>query len=230
MEFRDQGITSILISYKLNELGRVADTITVQRDGSTVATHDAPAGRISEDLIVRGMVGPDIVGRDIVGRDMAHRYPERDRRIGDVVMEVRGWNAWRPERTGRHVIRDVDQTVHAGEILGIAGLMGSGRTELAMGLFGRSWGRNIPGEIRLEGAAINASTMRKAATSELAHVAEDRKELGLVLGDTVMRNTGLTNLAGVSRRGVIDRARKREVAESIAARSTSAHQVRPSGS
>ena len=203
MEFRRQGITSILISHKLNEVNRVADTITVLRDGATVETMDARAEPVSEDRIVSAMVG----------RDMAHRYPARTPKIGAVLLEVRGWNVWHPEQTDRQVIRDLDLTVRAGEIVGIAGLMGSGRTEFAMSLFGRSWGRDISGEVRLEGEPIDVSTVGRAAASGLAYVTEDRKELGLVLDDTILRNTTLANLAGVARRGVIDREQEREVAE-----------------
>ncbi|MEO1460213.1 MAG: ATP-binding cassette domain-containing protein, partial [Pseudomonadota bacterium] len=111
MEFRRQGITSILISHKLNEVNRVADTITVLRDGATVETMDARAEPVSEDRIVSAMVG----------RDMAHRYPARTPKIGAVLLEVRGWNVWHPEQTDRQVIRDLDLTVRAGEIVGIAG-------------------------------------------------------------------------------------------------------------
>ncbi|MEO0820388.1 MAG: multiple monosaccharide ABC transporter ATP-binding protein [Pseudomonadota bacterium] len=203
MEFRRQGITSILISHKLNEVNRVADTITVLRDGATVETMGARAEPVSEDRIVSAMVG----------RDMAHRYPARTPKIGAVLLEVRGWNVWHPEQTDRQVIRDLDLTVRAGEIVGIAGLMGSGRTEFAMSLFGRSWGREISGEVLLDGEPIDVSTVGRAAASGLAYVTEDRKELGLVLDDTILRNTTLANLAGVARRGVIDREQEREVAE-----------------
>ncbi|MEM7547722.1 MAG: multiple monosaccharide ABC transporter ATP-binding protein [Pseudomonadota bacterium] len=203
VEFREQGITSILISHKLNEVRRVADTITVLRDGATVATHDVAETPISEDQIVR----------DMVGRDMAHRYPERVPKIGAPLLEVSDWNVWHPEQTDRHVIRDINLTVREGEIVGIAGLMGSGRTEFAMSLFGRSWGHRISGTVTLDGQPIDTSTVRRAAASGLAYVTEDRKELGLILDDTVMRNTTLAHLAGVSRRGVIDREQEREVAE-----------------
>ncbi|MEM6548623.1 MAG: multiple monosaccharide ABC transporter ATP-binding protein [Pseudomonadota bacterium] len=201
VEFRHQGITSILISHKLNEVRRVADKITVLRDGTTVST------------LTRQEATEDRIVRDMVGRDMAQRYPARAAKIGDVLLEVEGWNVWHPEHADRHVIRDVSLTVRSGEIVGIAGLMGSGRTEFAMSLFGKSWGQDIRGEVRLEGRPIDVSTVRKAASGGLAYVTEDRKELGLVLDDTILRNTTLANLAGVSTRGVIDRDQEREVAE-----------------
>ncbi len=126
LELKAQGVTQIIISHKLNEIGRVADRITVLRDGATVSAIDR--ADISEDRIIR----------DMVGRDMAHRYPERVPNPGDMLMEVRNWNVWHPDQAGRQMIRDVSFTVRKGEIVGIAGLMGTGRTELAMSLFGQS--------------------------------------------------------------------------------------------
>ena len=140
LELKAQGVTSIIISHKLNEVGYVADTVTVIRDGMSVSTLDAKAG-LSEDDIVR----------DMVGRDMSDRYPDRERRAGEMLMEVEGWNVWHPEHADRQVIRDISMNVRAGEVVGIAGLMGSGRTELAMSIFGQSYGRGIEGKVRLHG-------------------------------------------------------------------------------
>ncbi|MDE3121103.1 MAG: ATP-binding cassette domain-containing protein, partial [Paracoccaceae bacterium] len=144
LELKAQGVTSIIISHKLNEVRQVADTVTVIRDGRTITTRDAKAG-LSEAEIVRHMVG----------RDMSHRYPIRERRAGDLLMEVEGWNVWHPDHAGRQVIRDISFNVREGEVVGIAGLMGSGRTELAMSIFGRSWGRNISGGVRLRGKPLD---------------------------------------------------------------------------
>jgi len=201
LELKAQGITSILISHKLNEISRVADRITVLRDGSTVST----IGRadVSEDRIIR----------DMVGRDMAHRYPERDRRPGDMLMEVRDWNVWHPEHAERQVIRNVGFTVRRGEIVGIAGLMGSGRTELAMSIFGRSYGRNVSGSVSIDGAVHDVSSVRKAIDAGLAYVTEDRKALGLVLEEPILRNISLANLRGIASRGVINEAEEQTVAE-----------------
>jgi putative multiple sugar transport system ATP-binding protein len=203
LEFKAQGISSILISHKLNEVSRVADRITVLRDGRTVSTLDCHSETISEERIIR----------DMVGRDMAHRYPERTPKIGETLLEVTGWNVWHPRQPDRQMIRDVSLRVAAGEVVGIAGLMGSGRTELAMSLFGHSYGSNISGSVKLHGKEIDTSTVNRAIANGLAYVTEDRKALGLVLEENILRNTTLANLARVSRNGVIDNAEERQVAE-----------------
>ncbi len=203
LELKSQGITSIIISHKLNEVRRVADTITVLRDGATVSTLDARAKEITEDRIVR----------DMVGRDMSQRYPERERRVGDMLLEVLNWNVWHPEHATRQIIKDIGFHVRAGEVVGIAGLIGAGRTELAMSIFGRSYGQNISGEIMLRGEAINTSTVAAAIESGLAYVSEDRKELGLILEESIQRNVTLANLANVSTSGVINEAEETKVAE-----------------
>ena len=203
LELKAQGITSILISHKLNEVRQVADRITVLRDGATVGTIDARTEAVSEDRIVR----------DMVGRDMANRYPDRDRKPGKILMEVRNWNARHPEHADRVLLDNINFNVRAGEILGIAGLMGSGRTELAMSIFGRSYGQAITGDVLLDGAPVDVSTVDRAVAAGLAYCTEDRKELGLVLDEPIVRNITLANLAGVSKRAVIDAAREREVAE-----------------
>lgn len=203
LELKAEGVTSIIISHKLNEVRRVADTITVIRDGATVSTLDARTESITEDRIVR----------DMVGRDMSQRYPERERRAGDMLMEVQGWNVWHPEHATRQMIKDISFHVRAGEVVGIAGLMGAGRTELAMSLFGRSYGQNISGTVKLKGQVVDTSTVAAAIRSGLAYVTEDRKELGLVLEDTIQRNITLANLSDVSRSGVINEAEETKVAE-----------------
>ena len=201
-EFRGQGITSILISHKLNEIREVADRVTIIRDGASISTLDAHQGEVTEDRIIR----------DMVGRDMAHRYPPRSPNPGAVVMEVENWCVRHPEQD-RAVIRDICFNVRAGEVLGIAGLMGSGRTELAMSLFGRSWGRDITGTARMHGTEVNLSDVPRAIEAGLAYVTEDRKHLGLILEETILKNTSLANLAGISRRGVINPSQEQKVAE-----------------
>ena len=202
LELKGQGVTSIIISHKLNEVRRVADSVTVIRDGATISTLDARQG-LTEDRIVR----------DMVGRDMAHRYPDRDRRAGEVLFELRGWNVRHPEQRDRQMIRDLSMTVRAGEVVGIAGLMGSGRTELAMSVFGRSYGRDIAGQALVRGRPVDLSTVDRAIAAGLAYVTEDRKTLGLILDETIRRNTILANLDGVARRGIVDETRETEVAE-----------------
>ncbi|MEX0405977.1 multiple monosaccharide ABC transporter ATP-binding protein [Aquibium sp. LZ166] len=197
-----QGVTCILISHKLGEVRYVADTITVIRDGTTVSTKDARDG-VSENDIVR----------DMVGRDMTHRFPEHRRTPGDVLLEVEDWTVWHPEHAERKVIKGANFSVRAGEVVGIAGLMGSGRTELAMSIFGRSYGRNISGTVKLKGRPIDVSTVQRAIAAGISYVTEDRKSLGLVLDETIRFNTTLANLDGVSRRGVLMRNEETRVAE-----------------
>ena len=197
-----QGIASILISHKLNEISRLADAITVLRDGTSVDALDCRSEVISEDRIIQKMVG----------REMADRYPKRTPDIGDVVFDVRNWNAFHPLHADRKMVRNVNLQVKRGEIVGIAGLMGSGRTELAMSIFGRSYGQKISGSVHLHGKAIDTSTIQRAVKNGIAYVTEDRKGYGLVLNEDIKKNTSLANLAGVSRHMVIDEGREFSVA------------------
>lgn len=203
LELKAQGVTSIIISHKLNEVRQVADSITVIRDGATVSTMNARTEEITEDRIVR----------DMVGRDMADRYPSRERVAGEMLLEVNDWNVWHPEHRDRKVIKDVKFNVRAGEVVGIAGLMGSGRTELAMSIFGQSYGRNISGEVKIKGQTAQVGDIVSAIDSGIAYVTEDRKSLGLVLEDTIQRNTTLTNLPRVSSKGIINEGKETQVAE-----------------
>ena len=216
LELKAQGITAIMISHKLNEISRVADRITIIRDGATVST--LTREEISEDRIIR----------DMVGRDMAHRYPERTPKVGEMLLEVKDWSVWHPEQQGRQMIRNVNFNVRKGEIVGIAGLMGAGRTELAMSIFGGSYGRDITGEIRMHGQKVDTSTVTKAIDAGIAYVTEDRKGLGLVLEEPILRNISLANLAGVALRGVLNKAQEATVAEgyrkAMAIRTPSVHQ------
>ncbi len=210
LELRRQGIACILISHKLNEISRVADRITVLRDGSTVVTMDCAEG-VSEDHIIRAMVG----------REMADRYPKRAEPAArgnaassahEVAFELRDWWAHHPLHPDRAVIKGVNFIARRGEIVGIAGLMGAGRTELAMSVFGRSWGTRIRGQVFIGGKAVELSTVRRAVDAGLAYVTEDRKGLGLVLDHSITHNTTLASLGAVSRLGIIDEGREHEVA------------------
>ncbi|QIG98860.1 multiple monosaccharide ABC transporter ATP-binding protein [Bradyrhizobium sp. 6(2017)] len=194
LAFREQGIASILISHKLNEVAHVADRITVLRDGRTVDSLDCRIEQVDEDRIIRSMVN----------RDLAHRFPERKVAIGDPVMTVENWSVYHPLHTARQVIKNVDFKVRRGEVVGIAGLMGAGRTEFAMSLFGRAWGYNISGRIGLNGRDANLASVPAAIDAGLAYVTEDRKQLGLLLADDVRKNVTLASLRQVSDRGVID--------------------------
>ncbi|WP_263260574.1 multiple monosaccharide ABC transporter ATP-binding protein [Pseudomonas sp. RIT-PI-S] len=202
LELKSRGITSIIISHKLNEIGRVADEITVIRDGSTVDVIDCRAEGIDEGRVVRSMVG----------RELSDRYPTRVPDIGETLFEVQGWSVGDPERPGRDRIRDINFHVRRGEVVGIAGLMGAGRTEFAMSVFGRSYGVNVRGTARIEGREVDLGTVRKAIDQGLAYATEDRKGAGLVLGESITRNTTLANLAAVSRRWVMNEVTETAVA------------------
>ena len=197
-----QGISCILISHKLNEISKVADSITVLRDGGTVQTLDCRSQEVSEDLIIKNMVG----------REMADRYPRRTPRIGDTVFEVRDWSVYHHLHAEREVVRGVNLHARRGEIVGIAGLMGAGRTEFAMSVFGHAYGQRISGSVWMKGARVDVSTVQRAVRAGLAYVTEDRKGYGLVLDDEVDRNITLANLPAVSSRGVIDEGREYVVA------------------
>lgn len=203
LELKKQGITCILISHKLNEISRVADAITVLRDGSTVESLDCRTGLVSEDRVIKAMVG----------REMADRYPPRQPDIGNTVFEVRNWRAHHPQHSEREVIKGVDLTVRRGEIVGIAGLMGAGRTELAMSIFGKSWGQRISGQVLLNGQEIDVGTVEKAVRHGLAYVTEDRKGNGLVLSEDIQFNVSLANLGGISTATVMDHGREHQVAQ-----------------
>ncbi|OQM73659.1 multiple monosaccharide ABC transporter ATP-binding protein [Manganibacter manganicus] len=200
LEFKKQGMTSILISHKLNEISRVADQVTVIRDGQTIET--LAKKDVSEDRIITSMVG----------RALDDRYPAREPNIGDVVFEVKNWSVFHPVHSDRQVIKGIALDVRRGEVVGIAGLMGAGRTEFAMSLFGRSYGRNITGEVKLGGKPINLSTVGRAVDQGVAYVTEDRKTYGLNLIDHIKHNITLANLHGVSRHRVIDDLRELDVA------------------
>ncbi len=202
MEFRAQGMTSIIISHKLNEIKKVADKITILRDGGTVETLDCHREDISEDRIIKGMVG----------RDMEDRYPPREPKIGENLLEVKNWNVFHQHHRDRQFLHDVNFNVRAGEVVGIAGLMGAGRTETAMSLFGKSWGHKISGEVYMRGKPVDVSTIPKAIDAGLAYVTEDRKHLGLVLMNNIKQNTTLSNLEAVSKNGIIDDHKETKVA------------------
>ncbi|MHB0952446.1 MAG: multiple monosaccharide ABC transporter ATP-binding protein [Allorhizobium sp.] len=202
MEFRKLGMTSIIISHKLNEIRKVADQITILRDGGTVETLDCHGAEISEDRIIRGMVG----------RAMEDRYPPREPKIGETLLEVKNWNVFHQNHRDRQFLHDVNFKVRAGEVVGIAGLMGAGRTETAMSIFGKSWGHKITGEVTMHGRPVDVGTIPKAIDAGLAYVTEDRKHLGLVLSNNIMHNTTLANLEAVSARGFIDERKEAKVA------------------
>lgn len=203
LKFKEQGMTCIIISHKLNEVAYVADKITVIRDGATIETLVKGKDEINEDRIIRGMVG----------REIADRFPKRtDVRIGEVNLEIKDWTVHHPLYTERKVVDHVSLHVRKGEVVGISGLMGAGRTELAMSVFGKSYGTNISGRLIINGREVQLKTVRDAINHKLAYVTEDRKGNGLILSNPIKINTTLANLDEVSSHTVIDKDKEYAVA------------------
>jgi len=203
LKFKEEGLTSIIISHKLNEVSYVADKITVVRDGSTIETLDKKTTEISEDRIIQGMVG----------REITDRFPKRHGvEIGDINLEVDNWSVYHPLYPERKVVDDVSFEVRKGEVVGIYGLMGAGRTELAMSIFGKSYGTGITGTMRLNGELVDFKTIKEAIDHKIAYVTEDRKGNGLVLTNPIKINTTLANLEAISTKRIIDKDKEYQVA------------------
>lgn len=203
LKLKKEGMTSIIISHKLNEVSYVADKITVVRDGSTIETLTKGVDDFSEDRIIKGMVG----------REISDRFPKRHNvKIGDVNMEVKNWTVYHPLYTERKVVDNVSIKVCKGEVVGISGLMGAGRTELAMSIFGKSYGSNISGTLLLNGKEVHLHNVRDAIDHKLAYVTEDRKGDGLILSNTIKMNTSLANLQGISKNTIINQDKEYAVA------------------
>jgi putative multiple sugar transport system ATP-binding protein len=198
-QLKARGISSIIISHKLNELSAVADTITVLRDGQTVDTLDMHGkDPVSEDRIIRAMVG----------RDLAHRYPDHTPHLGEEALRIEDWTVHHPLDRSRLVVDGASLYVRHGEIVGIAGLMGAGRTELAMSVFGHSYGVNISGRLLLHGEEVQVRTVEEAIAHGLAYATEDRKRYGLNLIEDIRRNISAANLPRLARLGVVNSARE----------------------
>ncbi len=191
---RDQGVTCILISHKLKEVITIADKVTVLRDGQTICTLEAQKGEVGESALIKHMVG----------REIENIYPQREhKQPGEVVLEVNGWNAYDPG-LGRTILRDLNFNVRRGEIVGVAGLMGSGRTEFAMSIFGNPLGYKVSGELLVKGERRHFRHPRDAIKAGIAYVSEDRKGNGLILIQDVKQNITLANLREIARSSVID--------------------------
>jgi len=195
ISLKSEGVTSIIISHKLSEISDVADKITIMRDGATIETLVKGVDEISEGRIVKGMVG----------REITDRFPGRDSQIGDMRLEIKDWTVYHPQYVGRKVCDDVSLNVRGGEVVGISGLMGAGRTELAMSIFGRSYGINISGRLYINGNETHLANARAAIASKLAYVTEDRKGNGLILIDSIRENMTLSDMGKVSRHQIIDK-------------------------
>ncbi|TQK50051.1 monosaccharide ABC transporter ATP-binding protein (CUT2 family) [Streptomyces sp. SLBN-118] len=201
--FRERGITSIIISHKLGEIEAIADSITILRDGRTIETLDVKADGVNEDRIVRGMVG----------RELSSRFPDHTPDIGEVFFEVRDWTVRHPSSDERLVCKGSTFHVRRGEIVGFAGLMGAGRTELAMSLFGRSYGTYLSGRVFKDGEEIQLKSVTDAIRHGLAYVSEDRKSIGLNLLDDIKTSMVAAKLSKIAKRGVIDPVREYRIAE-----------------
>jgi putative multiple sugar transport system ATP-binding protein len=187
-QLREQGITSIIISHKLNEIEIIADTTTIIRDGQVVESLDMAGSSVSQERIIKGMVG----------RDMENRYPTRVPDVGEEILRVENWTAYHPQDHSRRIVDDVSIKVHRGEIVGLAGIMGAGRTEFARSLFGHSYGVNISGKVYVAGKEANVRTVSDAIRSGIAYATEDRKRFGLNLIEDIKRNVTLGIACGIS--------------------------------
>ena len=202
LELKKEGITSILISHKLNELLRVADNITVLRDGATIKSMKND-GSINEDDIIRSMVG----------RELTNRYPIHESKIGEVVFQVKDWNVYDPIIDDKKIIKDVNINIKKGEIVGLSGLMGAGRTEFAMSVFGKAYGRHISGSVIKNGKEIKINNIRDAIDSGLAYVTEDRKNAGLNLIDSIKNNISIAKIKKLSKKLFVDGNKEISVTE-----------------
>jgi putative multiple sugar transport system ATP-binding protein len=203
LDLKKHEITSIIISHKLNEVVKVADEITVIRDGTTIETLVKGEDHITEDRIIKGMVG----------REMKDRFPKRNHQIGTVRFEIENWNVYDPCDESRQVLKDIFLNVKQGEVVGIAGLMGAGRTELAMSVYGKAYGKKISGTVKKDGEKIILHNVSDAIKNKISYSTEDRKNAGLVLSFDIKRNITISALPKISRRAVIDEIREFQVGE-----------------
>ncbi|WP_028974703.1 multiple monosaccharide ABC transporter ATP-binding protein [Spirochaeta cellobiosiphila] len=194
IELKKEGVTSILITHKLNEIEKVADHITVIRDGKVIETMNKQDGGFLEDRIIKSMVG----------REITDRWPERNNVIGDEIFRVENWTVYHPQHENRKVADSVSFSINKGEVVGFAGLMGAGRTEIAMSLFGKSYGQKHSGKVFIKEKEVNVSTVNKCIDNGFIYLTEDRKEYGLVLINDIKKNISLANLNKISRFKVIN--------------------------
>ncbi len=200
---REEGITSVIISHKLNEIQAIADSTTILRDGRTIETLDMSGEEVTEERIIAGMVG----------RDLEHRFPPHEPKIGEEALRIEDWTVHSPSQHDRVVVSGANLTLRRGEIVGLAGLMGAGRTELAMSVFGRSYGVGISGRVYKNGGEIQLRTVGEAIGHGLAYATEDRKRYGLNLIDDIKRNVSAAALGKLARRGWVDDNKEYQVAD-----------------
>ncbi len=203
VELKNKGITCIMISHKLNEIAAVSDSVTVIRDGHTVESYDVEAGKVDEDKIIKAMVG----------RSIENRYPEHEAHIGEIIFEVKDWCVEDPDVEGRMVCKNASFNVRAGEIVGFAGLMGAGRTELMRSLFGRNYGIYRGGTVKIKGREVKLTSVENAINHGLAYVPEDRKNLGLNLLDSIRKTVVSADLDKITKNGLLDLNEEKRAAE-----------------
>ena len=208
LDLKSKGLTSILISHKLNEISQVADSISILRDGLTVETLLKGTDAIDENRIIKGMVG----------RELVDRFPKRTPKIGGVAFEIKNWNVFSPINPDRQIIKNVSIHVREGEVIGLAGLMGAGRTELAMSIFGRSFGTKISGRAIKRAKEISIGSVQQAIEQGISYATEDRKTAGLNLIGDIKENITIAGLKKLSKRWVIDADREIGVAEEYRAK------------
>jgi putative multiple sugar transport system ATP-binding protein len=200
---REEGITSVIISHKLNEIAAIADSITIIRDGRSIETLNMRTDEVTEDRIISLMVG----------RDLENRFPPHEPHVGEEVLRIEDWTVHSPTQPDRAVVSGANLTLRRGEIVGLAGLMGAGRTELAMSVFGRSYGTNISGRLVKDGRQIEVRSVQDAIRHRIAYVTEDRKRYGLNLIEDIKRNVSAARLGKLARRGWVDDNEEYKVAE-----------------
>lgn len=203
LELKTLGVTCIMISHKLKEVLKVADTVTVLRDGKTICSMKKENNEITESAIIKHMVG----------REIDDIFPKRTKKaFGDVLLEVQNLTAFDP-KLGRDVVKHVDFNVRAGEIVGIAGLMGAGRTELAHSIFGNYKNYHITGDILIKGKKVKMNAPSLAIKNGLAYLSEDRKGNGLILEQDIKQNITLANLKKISDAAVVNKQEEIKIAE-----------------
>ena len=199
---RDQGITCVIISHKLNEVASIADSISILRDGRMIETLDMRTEPVTEDRIIAGMVG----------RALEHRFPPHEPNIGEEAFRIEDWTVHSPTQHGRVVVSGANLMLRRGEIVGLAGLMGAGRTELAMSVFGRSYGTNISGRVFRDGRLVEIRSVRDAIDNGIAYATEDRKRYGLNLIEDIKRNISAAGLSKLANRGWVNENEEFQVA------------------
>ena len=203
LELKRQGITSIMISHKLNEVLKIADSVTILRDGKSISSYDVKKDNLTEAVLIK----------DMVGRDLTRRFPERKSVPGETVMEVRNWSVYHPDYHNIKVVDDASFTLRRGEILAFCGPMGAGRTELMMSIYGRSYGSRCEGELYLKGEKVETHSTKAALDAGLGYVSEDRKSLGLILIQDVKSNISISSMNKLSKMGVVNSQREIAAAE-----------------